>query len=106
MSSAGSVATCVPPASRTGRRRRASTGSTTPPTCDAPTRTGSPRAWSRQAGTHTIWFVYTDNQTPADARCTKVADDLALVRPNRTRLLEPDPYFFEHQGLYRYPATG
>jgi hypothetical protein len=57
------------------------------------------------AGAHTIWFVYTDNQTPADTQCAKVADDLALTRPNRTRALEPDPYFFEHQGLYRYPAA-
>jgi mannosyltransferase len=59
----------------------------------------------RLAGDHTIWFVYTDNGTPADAKCTKVADDLSLRRPNRTRPLEPDPYFFEHQGVYRYPAT-
>jgi hypothetical protein len=57
------------------------------------------------AGGHTIWFVYTDNGTPADAKCTKVADDLSLQRPNRSRPLEPDPYFFEHQGLYRYPAA-
>jgi hypothetical protein len=60
----------------------------------------------RLAQDHTIWFVYTDNGTPADAKCTKVADDLSVRRPDRTRPLEPDPYFFEHQGLYRYPATG
>jgi hypothetical protein len=57
------------------------------------------------AGAHTIWFVYTDNGTPADGKCAKVADALSLQRPNRTRALEPDPYFFEHQGLYRYPAA-
>ena len=50
--------------------------------------------------------MYTDNGTPADVKCTKVADDLSVRRPDRTRPLEPDPYFFEHQGLYRYPATG
>jgi mannosyltransferase len=58
----------------------------------------------RQAGDHTIWFVYTDNGTPADGRCVEVADELSVLRPNRTHPLEPDPYFFEHQGLYRYPA--
>jgi hypothetical protein len=57
------------------------------------------------AGRHTIWFVYTNNGTPADGKCTKVADDLSVQRPDRTRPLEPDPYFFEHQGLYRYPAA-
>ncbi len=54
---------------------------------------------------HTIWLVFTDNGTPADAQCAKIADVLTVHRPGRIRELEPDPYFFEHQGLYRYPAS-
>ncbi len=56
------------------------------------------------AGDHTIWFVYTNNDTAADRRCARIADVLAFHRPNRTRELEPDAYFFEHHGLYRYPV--
>ncbi len=54
---------------------------------------------------HTIWFVFTSNGTPADQQCAKIADVLTLHRPGRVRELEPDPYFYEHQGLYRYPAS-
>jgi mannosyltransferase len=57
------------------------------------------------AGNHTIWFVFTNNGTPADQKCGKIADVLSLHRPGRVGELEPDPYFFEHQGLYRYPAA-
>ena len=59
----------------------------------------------RLAGTHTVWFVDTNNGTSADKKCSKIADLLTLHRPGRVRELEPDPYFFEHQGLYRYPAS-
>ena len=59
----------------------------------------------RFAGAHSIWFVYTNNGTAADEQCAKVADFLTLHRPGRVRELEPDPYFFEHQGLYLYPPT-
>lgn len=66
-----------------------------------------PLAFSRRlleiAGDHTIWFVYTNNGAEADRKCEKVADYLTLARPFRTRELEPDPYFYEHQGIYRYP---
>lgn len=58
----------------------------------------------RAAPDHTIWFVYTNNGTLADQRCATVADYLSLARPDRVRELEPDPEFFEHHGLYRYPA--
>jgi len=57
----------------------------------------------RMAGPHTIWFVYTNNGAEADQKCNTIADYLTFARPNRTRELEPDPYFFEHQGVYRYP---
>ncbi len=57
-----------------------------------------------RAGRHAIWFVYTNNGTEVDRQCDAIADFLSLRRPNRVRELEPDPYFFEHQGLYRYPA--
>ena len=59
----------------------------------------------RLAGTHTVWFVDTNNGTPSDQKCSKIADLLTLHRPGRVRELEPDRYFFEHQGLYRYPAN-
>ena len=59
----------------------------------------------RLAGPHTIWLVDTNNGTVADQQCAKVADFLTLHRPGRVRELEPDPYFFEHHGLYRYPAN-
>ena len=58
------------------------------------------------AGDHAIWFVSTDNGTPADAKCTKVADELSRRRPGGTRRLVPDHAYFEHQGLDRYPAAG
>ncbi|MGZ4794527.1 MAG: glycosyltransferase family 39 protein [Acidimicrobiia bacterium] len=58
-----------------------------------------------KAGPHTIWFVYTDNGAAADQKCAKIADFLTLARPNRTRALEPNSYFFEHQGVYRYPVN-
>ncbi len=59
----------------------------------------------RLAGTHTVWFVDTNNGTAADQKCSKIADLLTLHRPGRVHELEPDPYFFEHQGLYRYPPN-
>ncbi len=59
----------------------------------------------RIAHGHTIWFVDTNNGTLVDQQCVKVADNLSLHRPDRVRELEPDPYFFEHHGLYRYPAS-
>ncbi len=59
----------------------------------------------RAAGDQTVWLVYTNNGTLADQRCATVADYLTLARPDRVRELEPDPEFFEHHGLYRYPAT-
>ena len=59
----------------------------------------------RLAGPHSIWFVYTNNGTAADQKCAQVADFLTLHRPGFERKLEPDPYFFEHQGLYLYPPT-
>lgn len=59
----------------------------------------------RIAKGRTIWFVDTNNGTFVDQQCVKVADNLTLHRPDRVRELEPDPYFFEHHGLYRYPAS-
>lgn len=59
----------------------------------------------RLAGDHAIWLVDTNNGTIADQQCAKVADELTLHRPGRVRELQPDPYFFEHHGVYRYPAT-
>lgn len=59
----------------------------------------------RLAGRHAIWLVDTNNGTVADRQCSSVADVLSLFRPGRVRELEPDPYFFEHHGLYRYPAS-
>lgn len=58
----------------------------------------------RRAGPRAVWFVYTNNGTFVDQQCARIADFLTLRRPNRIRELEPDPYFFEHHGLYRYPA--
>jgi hypothetical protein len=38
-------------------------------------------------------------------KCGLVGDALALLRPGRTRIFEPDPYFFEHHGLVKYPPN-
>jgi hypothetical protein len=54
---------------------------------------------------HNIWFVYEPGQPIVDQPCNKVADALTFLRGQRTQLVEPDTYFFEHQGLYRYPAA-
>jgi hypothetical protein len=63
------------------------------------------RSLDRRAGRdHNIWFVYEPGQPIVDQPCTKVADALTFLRGQRTQLVEPDTYFFEHQGLYRYPA--
>jgi hypothetical protein len=55
----------------------------------------------RRAGDHDIWFVYTDGTQPIETKCGQIADALAIIRP-RLRPVEPDPFFFEHQGLYRF----
>jgi hypothetical protein len=58
---------------------------------------------ARRAGNaHAIWLVYTDGTQPIVDKCGLVADALVLFRPNRLRVVEPDPYFFEHHGLYHY----
>ena len=36
------------------------------------------------------------------AKCGLIADALVVYRPARIRVVEPNPFFFEHQGLYRY----
>lgn len=62
----------------------------------------------RTGADHTIWLVYTDGAQPVQAKCATIADALSLVRP-RTNVIEPDPYYFEHQGLYGYapkPVAG
>jgi hypothetical protein len=59
----------------------------------------------RRAGTDaTIWFVYTAGTQKVQEQCGLVADALLVYRPTRIRAVEPDPYFFEHHGLYRYPT--
>lgn len=51
---------------------------------------------------HNIWLVYTSGAQPVQTKCGVIADALVLYRPIRFRVVEPDPFFFEHQGLYRY----
>ena len=61
------------------------------------------QALLQRAGTsNSIWLVYSSGSTLTDVKCTGVADALALSRPQRERLIEPDAYFFEHQGLYKF----
>ena len=55
----------------------------------------------QRAGDHDIWFVYTDGTQSIDTKCGQIADALAILRP-RLRPVEPDSFFFEHQGLYRF----
>ncbi len=55
----------------------------------------------RRAGDHDIWFVYTEGTQPMQTKCGQIADALSVIRP-RVSPVEPDPFFFEHQGLYRY----
>ncbi len=58
---------------------------------------------ARRAGDDgAIWFVYTSGAQPVQEKCGLIADGLVLFRPNRLRVVEPNPYFFEHHGLYRY----
>jgi uncharacterized membrane protein len=52
-----------------------------------------------------IWFVYTSGAAPVQEKCRLIADGLSIFRPNRLRVVEANPYFFEHQGLYRYPPA-
>jgi hypothetical protein len=61
------------------------------------------REIQRRAGPDaTIWFVYTDGAQNVQEQCGLVADALLVFRPIRLRVVEPDPYFFEHHGLHRY----
>jgi hypothetical protein len=55
----------------------------------------------QRAGDHDIWFVHTDGTQSIDTKCGQIADALAILRP-RLRPVEPDSFFFEHQGLYRF----
>jgi mannosyltransferase len=56
----------------------------------------------RRAGDdHTIWFVYTPGAQAVQTKCGVIADTLSVIRP-RVRSIEPNPYFFENQGLYKY----
>jgi hypothetical protein len=56
----------------------------------------------RRAGDdNTIWFVYSPGTQTVQTKCGLIADALSVIRP-RLRPVEPDPYYFEHQGLYRY----
>jgi mannosyltransferase len=56
----------------------------------------------RRAGPHhTIWLVYTEGTQAVQTKCGTIADALSLLRP-RSSVIEPDPYYFEHQGLYEY----
>ena len=46
--------------------------------------------------------MYTPGTQPIQTKCGLIADTLSLSR-TRVRAVEPDPYFFENQGLYEYP---
>jgi 4-amino-4-deoxy-L-arabinose transferase-like glycosyltransferase len=54
---------------------------------------------------HTIWFVSISDSPIVAEKCGGIGDALSLLRPGRVRLFEPDPYFFEHQGLVKYPPN-
>lgn len=55
------------------------------------------------AGANTvIWFVYTAGTRTIQEKCGLIADALLVFRPTRLRVVEPNVYFFEHHGLYRY----
>ena len=56
------------------------------PDAGSPTRLEAARAATTRSGSSTP-----TTGTPADAKCAKVADDLALARPNRTRRSSPTP---------------
>jgi hypothetical protein len=51
---------------------------------------------------HNIWLVYTSGSQAIQTKCGLIADALVIYRPTRIRVVEPNPFFFEHQGLYRY----
>jgi hypothetical protein len=57
---------------------------------------------SRAGDDHNIWFVYTTGAQAIQTKCGLIADALSVYRPIRFRLVEANPFFFEHQGLYRY----
>jgi mannosyltransferase len=59
----------------------------------------------KRAGSHDIWFVYTSGSQAVQKQCGLIADALLVFRPIRLRVVEVDPFFFEHQGLYRYPPV-
>ena len=50
----------------------------------------------------TIWLVDTVGAPLVSKKCGQIADALARFRPTRVRVIESNPYFFEHHGLSRY----
>jgi hypothetical protein len=69
-----------------------------------------PLAFARQvverAGTNSnIWLVSISDSPIVAEKCGLIGDALALLRPGPTRVFEPDPYFFEHHGLVKYPPN-
>jgi mannosyltransferase len=56
----------------------------------------------RRAGDDsTIWLVYSPGTQVVQTKCGVIADALSVIRP-RQAVVEPNPYYFEHQGLYRF----
>jgi hypothetical protein len=66
------------------------------------TRRFAARLVSLAGPDHSIWFVYKPEQPLVQRACDRLADVLTVFRPSRLRLVEPNPYFFEAQGLYRF----
>lgn len=60
----------------------------------------------RRAGdNNSIWLVYSPGAQTVQTKCGLIADALSVIRP-RLRVVEPNPYYFENQGLNRYlPRT-
>ena len=51
---------------------------------------------------HDLVRVHAGRASRCRTKCGLIADALSVFRPTRLRVVEPNPYFFEHQGLYRY----
>lgn len=57
---------------------------------------------ARTGPMHDLWFVWAPGVEALSGKCGQVIDALTVLRPHSVRLVEPNPYFFENQGLIRY----
>ena len=63
------------------------------------------RAVSGRAGTHSVWFVWSDEYRGPETKCSAIGSELASLRTNGPPLLKPN-VSYEHAFLSEFSAHG